>query len=48
MYYYFLVQFDFFNETENHFKGQTIYGAITSLVDQNGNKVISTPASDLA
>ena len=36
------------NDTENHFKGQTIYGAITSLVDQNGNKVITTPSSDLA
>lgn len=36
------------NATENHFKGQTIYGAITSLVDQNGNKVIARPASDLA
>ena len=36
------------NDTENHFKGQIIYGAITSLVDQNGNKVITTPSSDLA
>ncbi|MDP8942185.1 MAG: hypothetical protein M3M84_06570 [Thermoproteota archaeon] len=36
------------NATEDHFKGQTIYGAITSLVDQNGNKVIARPASDLA
>lgn len=36
------------NATENHFRGQTIYGAITSLVDHNGNKIIARPASDLA
>ncbi len=35
------------NATENHFRGQTIYGAITSLVDNNGNKIIARPASDL-
>lgn len=35
------------NATENHFKGQTIYGAVTSLVDQNGNKIIARPTSDL-
>jgi hypothetical protein len=36
------------NATENHFRGQTIYGVITSLVDHNGNKIIARPASDLA